>query len=588
MINGINLHTCLVNILRACSFCFLLTIAGTGLAVDAQDNPGSALPDIRLVIDISGSMKQNDPDNLRQPAVELLLQLLPAGSKAGIWTFGQQVNMLVPHKPVTAQWRQEAGTRTSGIQSVGLYTNIGEALEKAAYDRDRKDSRYRTSIILLTDGMVDIDRETEVNQLERRRIVEEVLPAIADAGYRIHTVALSDNADRELMDKLSVATDGIAATAHSPDDLMRIFLKAFDAAAPSEQVPLEGSRFLIDSSIREFTALVFHEGGTQSTTLTGPDKRTYRAGVTGDNIKWYHSEDYDLITVAQPLEGEWRIDTPSDRLDPESRVTVISNLNLRVAPMPHNLFVGDGGTLIFQLDEKGKTITRPEFLSLLTSNVELVGGKKQDSIWQNDSRASTPPADGIYEVSLPPFESAGSHQLTLLIDGKSFTRKFTHSFNVHPQIAPPEVVMEPVEVPDVDIKAGPEPAPLKMEEEKEPVIDIPTAVVADDTPRQGVPSWLVYVAIALVNIAVLAGAFFAYRLIMNDGRGNKNDADESTDEGDDQNTEEAEMVSESLDDKTGKEEPEDEEPPMDDLDSAINELSQFPEATNGEGLGKKS
>ena len=55
-------------------------------------------PDVRLVIDISGSMKKNDPENLRIPAVNMLTELVPEGSSAGVWTFGQWVNNLVTQK----------------------------------------------------------------------------------------------------------------------------------------------------------------------------------------------------------------------------------------------------------------------------------------------------------------------------------------------------------------------------------------------------------------------------------------------------------------------------------------------------------
>ena len=78
-------------------------------------------PDVRVVIDVSGSMKQNDPNNLRQPALELLVQLLPEGSKAGVWTFGRYINMMVPHRPVTGQWRETATKKSSGINSLGLF-----------------------------------------------------------------------------------------------------------------------------------------------------------------------------------------------------------------------------------------------------------------------------------------------------------------------------------------------------------------------------------------------------------------------------------------------------------------------------------
>ena len=66
--------------------------------VFAQD-PALSLPgnaDVRIVVDISGSMKETDPQNLRRPAVRLLARTLPEGASAGLWTFGQYVNMLVP------------------------------------------------------------------------------------------------------------------------------------------------------------------------------------------------------------------------------------------------------------------------------------------------------------------------------------------------------------------------------------------------------------------------------------------------------------------------------------------------------------
>ena len=36
--------------------------------------------DVRVLVDMSGSMKKNDPDNLRIPAVQLMSNLLPPDS----------------------------------------------------------------------------------------------------------------------------------------------------------------------------------------------------------------------------------------------------------------------------------------------------------------------------------------------------------------------------------------------------------------------------------------------------------------------------------------------------------------------------
>ncbi len=67
--------------------------------------------DIRILIDVSGSMKKNDPNNLRAPALRLLVGLLPNDAMAGTWTFGKYVNMLVPFRNVNAAWNKQAEIR---------------------------------------------------------------------------------------------------------------------------------------------------------------------------------------------------------------------------------------------------------------------------------------------------------------------------------------------------------------------------------------------------------------------------------------------------------------------------------------------
>lgn len=406
-------------------------LALSARAQDAGESVTDMLPpDVRLVIDVSGSMKRNDPNNLRQPAVELLVQLLPEGSRAGIWTFGKWINMLVPHKPVTKEWREAAQQKSSEINSVGLFTNIGEALEKSAYDAETVNDKYRTSIILLTDGMVDVDKSPQANKREWRRIADEVLPKLKDAGITVHTIALSDNADKNLLNKLSLGTGGMAEIAHTADDLMRIFLKTFDAAAPAEQVPLTDNQFVIDSSVEEFTALIFRKNPEQKTELIGPDKTVYSADTTFPDGKWHRADNYDLITISQPLEGEWGIKA---EMDPDSRVTVVSNLNLRVAPLPINVFKGQQEQLLFFLQEDGKTIDRPEFLKLMTINAAMEAGNDEFDLaqfWDQSLSNNPPPANGQYTQALPAFEKDGIYQLNLIVDGKTFVRQFSHQFTV--------------------------------------------------------------------------------------------------------------------------------------------------------------
>lgn len=406
----------------------------SSVSVCAQ--PAEVLPpDVRLVIDVSGSMKRNDPNNLRQPAVELLVQLLPQNSKAGVWTFGKWVNMLVPHRDVNLEWRESAQQQSAAINSAGLFTNIGDALEKAAYDHGQDAQSHRKHIILLTDGMVDIDQDPEVNRKEWRRIVDEVLPKLRDAGYIIHTIALSDNADTNLLGKLSLSTDGIAEVVHSAEDLMKVFLKAFDVAAPAEQVPLTDNRFVIDSSIEEFTALIFRQNPGETTELNGPDASVVRAKQNQPGVKWVTTASYDLITVNQPLEGEWAIKAD---MAPGSRITVISNLNLRVKPLPNNVYKGQSLDLQFALVEDGKIIARKEFLSLMKIDVNLAAGVNENElrpVWSENLARSDPPANGTWQLRLPDFDRNGLYDVNIVVDGQTFERKFSHRLTVRQPFA---------------------------------------------------------------------------------------------------------------------------------------------------------
>ena len=376
-------------------------------------------PDVRVLIDVSGSMKQNDPHNLRRPALDLLLNLFPGNATAGVWTFGQGVDVLAPHRAVNDAWRAAARGRIGRITSNSLYTNIPEALARATDDLDRIEPGARVSVILLTDGMVDVAKAPEANAAARARLLDEILPRLRRAGVIVHTVALSPSADRELLERLAGDTQGLFAVAETAEELNRVFLQAFDAAAPAEQVPLAGNRFLVDSSIDELTALVFHADG-KPLALESPDHQRHSFGAHGDDMRWFQGRGFDLITVKKPFEGEWNVVA---ELGPGSRVTILSNLSLNTSRLPDGLFVdGAAPALDLALNQQGEVVTDPALLKLLTLGVDV--RRQQDGrTWHLDAgAAAAPPADGRYRIELPMLQEAGTYDIAVNADGKTFQR----------------------------------------------------------------------------------------------------------------------------------------------------------------------
>ena len=64
-----------------------------------------------------------------------------------------------------------------------------------------------------------------------------------------------------------------------------------------------------------------------------------------------------MITITRPLEGTWTIKAD---IQPESRVTVVSNLQLDVSKLPANFFAGEKLDVDVSFLEDGKKVTSPE------------------------------------------------------------------------------------------------------------------------------------------------------------------------------------------------------------------------------------
>jgi len=391
----------------------------------------AAPPDLRVLIDVSGSMKKTDPNNLRVPAVKLLLNLAQDGSQLGIWMFDQGVKSLVPLGKVTADWKKTAAGKVDAIHSRGLFTGIGAALEAAARGQIKPDPAWDRTIVLLSDGMVDIAKNPAVNERERKRILDEIVPKLKAGGFRIRTVALSDQADQSFLRSLALNTGGSFVIARNADELLKAFVTTADKVNLPEQVPIEGDTFAIDESVKEFTALIFRKAGGKPTELVAPDGLRFSMSKASRNVSWFADQRYDLITVYNPVPGKWKV---AGDLDPSNRVTVVSDLQLEVEGLPDSVLEGEKITMRMHLAEHGRGIANPNFLELMdiTFSQQTASGETfEGKLSHNADGTSNVPADGIYSARLGRTLLAGDHTFTLLVDGKTFKRKKQYNMTVY-------------------------------------------------------------------------------------------------------------------------------------------------------------
>ncbi|CAK0760837.1 putative VWFA domain-containing protein [Gammaproteobacteria bacterium] len=388
--------------------------------------------DLRILVDTSGSMRRTDPLNLRMPAMRLVAGLLPRGSKAALYTFDQNVVTLVPPGVVTSAWQWKTRRSTEQIHSRGLFTDIGAALEQAISDWNGPGGEWQRKILLMTDGMVDISKDSAVNAAARERVLTKILPRVSSTGATIYTIALSNEADHDLLRQLSRDTNGWYEQAADSQLLQRLFLRIFNQAVQPETLPLKDNRFMVDNTVQELTLVVFHHSGTNPTSIVAPDGTQYTRENPSARGRWAAERDYDMVTLEKPTPGSWQIQADSD---PDNQVMVVTDLNLEMDPVPSQALVGEHLDLMARLRERGAIVTDRNLLELLNFSVMRVAGNDEHDLRTLRDDGVIPDAaagDGVFSISLDDLLRLGTQELHITVEGATFQRELRYSIQLYP------------------------------------------------------------------------------------------------------------------------------------------------------------
>ncbi|WP_176761424.1 VWA domain-containing protein [Billgrantia gudaonensis] len=388
----------------------------------AQEAP----PQVRVIIDVSGSMRDNDPDQLAADALELLVTLLPGGTRAGVWTFGEGVSNPLPLGTVDAGWREQAMALAPRLEGRDPFTDIEAAVRETAAD----EAPGERHLVLLTDGMIDLPPwrgdKPAIDEDSRRELLNELAPGLARSDVTVHAIAFSDEADLSLVERLSQQTGGLSAPVETPEALMGAFLDIVDRIFPSDRAPLRNGGFVIEPGLEGFNALLFRDSSDPPAVLIGPDGRRYTAEDPPESARWRHEERYDLIQVPDPEPGQWRLEGEVDR---ESRVTLVSPLTLEMAPLPGTLYLGFGVPVEAWLSRHGEALPKKQWPAHLSMSAEL-----RDDEGSIQAATQLDSSGKRFVGELPAPALTGTAQLAVRADGQGFRRQRVQAVNVLPAV----------------------------------------------------------------------------------------------------------------------------------------------------------
>ncbi len=395
--------------------CLLAPGAASGAAAAEGREPvadaGSA--DVRLILDVSASMGRSDPDDHRGEALGLLLRLLPEDGNAGVWTYGRFVNMLVKYGRSDGLWKENAVILTRDLASVGQRANLLEAVDRASWDR-ASPGAGPADLILLTDGHLDVSDDPGTNAGQRRRLLGELAPELASAGFRVHALTLSDQADAELLGQLAALTGGYHGRLASPREMPAGLLDLLGwVAAPAVLPVAAAGTFRVAPGVRELTALRLGGGLDQPVVLVDPTGARLERTSPRTRVRWHLGESYQLVSLQDPAPGLWRFEGPPGTAG-DTRVFAYGDLAGVYPDLPGTLFPGGLRTFSFNLVSAGEPVVDPEFLDLVTVSVRLLGPNGPIPLVVEGG------AQGNYQVNLLGPHAQGEYRLETRVSGPTF------------------------------------------------------------------------------------------------------------------------------------------------------------------------
>jgi hypothetical protein len=279
---------------------------GEGQSEAVADSQNSEERGIVAVVDSSGSMSSTDPAGLRLKALKMLGDRLGEQGRLGVIEFSTKARVVLPIDELGSfsSLKRKKIKKTIGAIGHGGNTNIRAGLLLAADAVSAFSDRQNFSILLLSDGADSKGWKGE----------SDMIPA----GVPVHTIALSDGADREGLSQVSAATGGIHEIALTAEDLPRIMGNLLDQASGGEVLLVESgniqqgdvlqSTLYVDPGTGELNVSVSWPGSDVDLNLIDPDGKRMTIAAAVARGTGVEEASYDIIKLKNPTAGRWLLE----------------------------------------------------------------------------------------------------------------------------------------------------------------------------------------------------------------------------------------------------------------------------------------
>jgi len=401
--------------------CGLLTAMLGPLGVEARE------VQMMMALDVSGSMKTNDPQRLLPKAAHIMVELLDGKDRLGVLSFDEATATRLASGPLTPDHKRRGFQALADLQPKGLFTDIHQVLTEALKGFEPPGETRRV-LLLISDGEMDIDPAKGDSKKLVERVHQEVIPAYQKAKIPIYTVAFSPAADQVLLKVLAEKTGGQFLLITAAKDLHQPFTKFYEALKGPQVAPLVGNHFVIDSQVQEAILVVTRANQAKPVVLETPKRQKLTPASSG--VRWFAAPTFDMVTIPKPEPGTWMV---SGHKEGDGKIILMTDLKLESLLLPEEAGADEALTVGATLINKGQAVSTPEVLkqTVFVAELNAEGGKPLQL------QMGTPPLDqkdlwpaAARVACFPVFSTPGVWHLKIRAMGKTFLRERNFSVKV--------------------------------------------------------------------------------------------------------------------------------------------------------------
>ncbi|APE01722.1 TIGR03503 family protein [Alteromonas mediterranea] len=201
----------------------------------------------------------------------------------------------------------------------------------------------------------------------------------------------------------------------------------------TNSIKLLQNRFRVDYNVEEITMVFFREYGSAPVVLVRPDgSKLFQGRVDEDKVQWFDADTFDMITIKNPVPGPWQA---VGQVLPESRIMVLSDVELHADPLPNVLFSGEILKSTAYLTNNGKPIENKRFRDVVALDIEFKStnnpnfgnfgtGDQTVATFKDDGRGMDErPGDGVFTGQFNLKIAAGEWKPIFRVSTPMYTRE---------------------------------------------------------------------------------------------------------------------------------------------------------------------